>query len=210
MRRVLPTTMAVLAYRLRCGAVQWTTFWAGDSRCYLLEPHNGLQQLTRDDAAVPDALVSLIEDPPMTNYISADKPFNLHHSDASSPLPAILLCATDGFFGYVDTPAAFEYVLLSTMSEASSVTEWSSRLSEAVTGYTGDDASLSLVVLGWRDFGALQVSFAARLEWIYASHWRPVRELLHDRSAYVNSRSRSWADYRTKYEMRLPQGGGEL
>ena len=64
----------------------------------------------------------------------------------------MLLAATDGFFGYVHTPALFEALLLHTLGRSRDMADWAARLGTAVRDYTADDASLSLVVLGSDDF----------------------------------------------------------
>ncbi len=204
MRRELPTTVAALSYQATDDVVHWTALWAGDSRSYLLQSDAGLQQLTTDDAGVTDALALLIDDPPMTNYVCADRPFRINSAQDDASLLAVLVCATDGFFGYLDTPAAFEYVLLNTLSAAESVADWCRRIGDCVTGYTGDDASMALVAFGWSAFADLRAQFANRLAFIESEHWEPVRQSANDRVNYVASRERSWEGYRDSYERRLP------
>ena len=48
--------------------------WMGDSRIYFLSPTKGLQQLTKDDLVTSkDAFEMLRQDPPMSQYLTADK-----------------------------------------------------------------------------------------------------------------------------------------
>lgn len=204
MRRELPSTVAALRYTATIKSVRWTALWAGDSRAFLLRGGLGLQQLTIDDSGAGDALAALIDDPPMTNYACADKPFTVNTSEGESSLPALLLCATDGFFGYVDTPAAFEYILLSTMDAAHDLADWCARVGEAVMQYSSDDATLSMLAFGWRDFLEMCDHFGPRLHVVEAEHYEPVRQSRGDRAAFTASRDRSWALYREFYEQRLP------
>lgn len=208
MRRELPTTLASLAYRIGPGQVRWRAMWAGDSRCYALTPADGLQQLSKDDTESGDALELLISDPPMTNLVAADGRFVVNQHDGDLALPCVLLASTDGFFGYLHTPADFEYVLLDTLLRSVSVPDWGTLLRQAVSGYTGDDASLALLVAGFPDHRSLYAAFAHRRDKVGHEHWHPMRAALQDgRAATVTAREASWARYRLDYERRMPQGG---
>ncbi|MBK3576285.1 serine/threonine protein phosphatase [Streptomyces sp. MBT65] len=205
LRRELPTTAAVLDYRVAADRVSWQCLWAGDSRCFLLVPDEGLQQLSRDDAESADALVLLHQDPPMTNVVSADGVFRINGAWGESPLPAILLCATDGFFGYLETPALFEHVLLDTMARADTLTAWASLLTAAVASYTGDDATLALAAFGFDDYAAIRDRFAARATTVQREHHDPLSGLT-ERADITATRLRLWELYRSGYERRMPQG----
>ncbi len=117
MRKDLPTTMAVIHYRLLPGQVRWQALWAGDSRAYLLTPDSGLQALTRDHTEETDALEQLRQDPSMTNLLCAGR-FEIDSNARTTDLPCVLVSATDGFYGYVRTPAHFECHLLDTLLPA--------------------------------------------------------------------------------------------
>jgi len=204
MRREFPTTIAALDYRMTDGGVVWNCLWAGDSRCFLLGPTEGLQQLSVDDTDSKDALELLHQDPPMTNVVSVDKPFRINSLGGDAPFPCLLLCATDGFFGYLETPAEFEHVLLNTLMQASNPAQWGSLVRQAVVSYTGDDASLSLVALGFGSFDELRERFRPRAEELVREHWWPLQQL-SDREALVTAREKSWAAYRESYERRMPR-----
>lgn len=199
LRRDLPTTLAAIEYRADRKNVAVTALWAGDSRCYLLTPGQGLQQLSRDDSDVQDVLELLIADQPMTNVVSANGDFAIHeHSLARVPQPCVLVCATDGFFGYVAAPALFEHVLLSELDRARDAAEWSRNLAARVRGYTSDDASLVMVALGFASFDRLRQSFTRRLRDLESDHAQ-VLTPIDDRSAFVAARRRSWEVYRAQY-----------
>ncbi len=202
MRRWLPTTMATVRYRLTGGQAECRVLWAGDSRAYALSPGWGLQALTRDHTDETDGLEQLICDPPMTNVICADQEFTIDTQVLLLPLPSVLLCATDGFHGYVATPAHFECHLLRAMQESCDTREWAERLVRHVLGYTGDDASLSLVALGYPGFDRLRADFAQRAEQVEARYGgcdRPAEE-----EAARRWRTRTWNEYRPDYERLMP------
>lgn len=206
MNRELPSTLAALRYRVREKHVEWVSSWAGDSRCYLLLPATGLHQLSRDDTESSDALELLTSDPPMTNMVCADRPFRISEKHDEAELPCLLLCATDGFFGYVTTPAQFEHVLLRTLERAPTPKGWAETVAAEVIGYTGDDASLVVLALGFRDFDELRDAMRGRLEALEHA-LQPVLAVAEgDGEALKREREASWAAYRLDYESLMPEG----
>ncbi|HEU5470842.1 MAG TPA: protein phosphatase 2C domain-containing protein [Actinophytocola sp.] len=204
MHREFPTTLAGLEFRMTGAEVSWDVLWAGDSRCYVAEPELGLQQLSRDDTQSADALELLVQDPPMTNMVSADRRFELNHWRGRAPLPCLLIGATDGFFGYLDAPALFEHLLWKTLLSAQDIMHWSALLAERVSGYTGDDASLAIVALGFPHFNDLRVHFRERAERVDAEHAVPLALVRpDDRAGLITAREHSWRRYRGDYERRL-------
>jgi serine/threonine protein phosphatase PrpC len=199
LRRDFPTTLALLEYERKGSTVDVTARWAGDSRCFLLTAHTGLQQVSRDDTEVQDPLELLIADQPMTNLASATGTFTVNERHLpAAPLPCVLLCATDGFFGYVAAPALFEYAVLDELRRSRDETEWARNLARRVMEYTADDASLVLVALGFSSFPRLRASFAHRLADLHANHWQPVQHV-RSREELVEVRRRSWESYRSRY-----------
>jgi serine/threonine protein phosphatase PrpC len=208
MHRSFPTTLACVDFWLAGDDVAWDVLWAGDSRCYVVEALHGMQQLSRDDADSADALELLVQDPPMTNMVSADRPFTLHCVVGQAPMPCLLVCATDGFFGYVETPSQFEHVVLHCLMSAQDVRHWSALLAQEVESFTGDDASLAIVALGFEDFGALRAYFQPRVDALRSQHIEPMRAVQGgNRTAFIAAREESWRRYRPDYERRLPQPG---
>ncbi|MGP7999668.1 MAG: hypothetical protein ACLPKI_20460 [Streptosporangiaceae bacterium] len=206
MQRELPSTLAAILFRVRPAGIQVQIRWAGDSRCYLMAPAAGLQQLSRDDTEIPDALSSLEQDPPMTNQIAADGRYEVHSAQDLAAAPCVLLCATDGFFNYVQTPAHFEYILLDTLASSANPAAWGELLARKVQDYTQDDASLALVAAGYRGFGELRAAFGARLAALHEEHWQPLKGLAQSGDgAYRVARLDSWRRYRPGYEQRIPQ-----
>lgn len=230
MRRQLPTTLAAVHYRLlrvqKEVQLELRALWAGDSRAYVLRPGSGLQVLTRDHTQESDALALLRSDPPMTNLVCADREFEIDGQRLTHPLPCVLVTATDGFFGYVHTPADFETLLLRTLGQAATVEEWADLIRREVQAYTADDASLAVVALGYRGFTDLRAQFAARMGQLADRYVRtrprgldrpsssagesgPGAGLAPEEAAELPARVREWQDstwhsYRAGYETHLP------
>ncbi|WP_233580596.1 PP2C family protein-serine/threonine phosphatase [Streptomyces triticirhizae] len=202
MRRSLPTTLAGLRFWTASGEIRWQALWAGDSRAYVLSPRFGLQAVTRDHTEETDTLELLRSDPPMTNVISRDRPFHIETQRMTLHLPCVLLAATDGFFGYVHTPADFELLLLDTLSRAGDMAGWATELHRLVSDYSGDDASLSLVALGYADFEQLRHAFMPRGETLTAWLRRGGRPSVEG-DAMRRWQDRTWAEYRGDYERLL-------
>ncbi len=210
--REFPSTMAGLSFQVRRPDVHWNVLWAGDSRCYVAEPSVGLQQLSRDDVACADGdcLELLVQDPPMTNMVCVGREFRVNAVSGHAPLPCVLVCATDGCFGYVDTPALFELLLWETLESAQDSRHWAALLADRISTVTRDDASLVLVALGFADLDVLKASFRARRTLLRAEHGAPMAAVASDnRAALVAARERSWRSYRGDYERRLPVLDGE-
>lgn len=239
--RRLPTTVAIIYYELPevataekstlsfvDKALEWASggrsnaapaadgignvLWAGDSRCYLLTAESGLQQITEDDLKTNgDALANLLEDAPMSNFISADVDFVLHFHCVRFPLPAVLLAATDGCFNFVASPAHFEFLLLDALHRAECTDEWETNLTEEIKSIAGDDASMSLVALGWQDFGEIKRAFHARLHDVHQTYiallglfdreidWLDER-LQSQKAERDRLRERLWLEYKSGYE----------
>jgi hypothetical protein len=209
MRRHLPTTMAAIRYRCSGDQVECTALWAGDSRAYALTPRAGLQALTRDHTVETDALEQLLQDPPMTNVLAAGQEFMVDSHSIRLASPVMVVCATDGFFGYVDTPAHFECHLLDTLMSACDERDWAQRLTDRVIRYTGDDASLSLVALGYRNFAELRGHFGRRAEEVKDRYWTAPQDGDTDRERLRQWRERTWRLYRQEYERLMPPPRGE-
>ncbi|OIK24764.1 hypothetical protein VT52_025385 [Streptomyces malaysiense] len=203
MRRQLPTTLAALRYAVREGRLECEAMWAGDSRAYLLTSDAGLRAVTRDHTDETDALAQLVQDPQMTNVICADREFQVdfHRRDFTGGR-YVLVCATDGFFGYVHTPGDFEHVLLSTLSRAGSAAAWADDLAATVSAYTGDDASLAVVALGYQDFAEVRRHMAPRFAELH--QWTSAMPDPRDGEAMRRWRAASWDRYREEYEAWMP------
>jgi serine/threonine protein phosphatase PrpC len=213
MRRALPTTLAAVAYHLGDQSVRCRALWAGDSRSYVLLPGSGLHALSRDHTAEEDALEQLRQDPPMTNVVCADRPFTVDAQPSDGygefALPCVLLSATDGFFGYVHTPALFECLLLHTLVQSGDMADWAGRLRDAVRGYTADDASLSLTALGFESFPQIGEAFGRRYLSVTETYVKTFPERYGPEGPGGQDPLRRWQEetwdaYRPGYEKFMP------
>lgn len=155
--REYPTTMTLITLLDRRDSWMVDSYWAGDSHCYLWT-QDGFFQISRDDLEENnDPMENLHSDSPISNCVCADRDFTIHHK--SIPLekePIVILCATDGCFGYYQTPMHFEYVLKSCLQKAKDRQEWELLIKNEVLKVTGDDCSLSLVAKGFSSFEDLK------------------------------------------------------
>jgi hypothetical protein len=203
--------MALVEYEQTGDALEVTARWAGDSRCYVLTPGQGLHQISEDDTEVRDILDLLIDDQPMVNLVSASTEFAVNtRCIAAVALPCVVLCATDGFFGYVATPALFEHVLLGELRQSRDLGDWAHRLTARVRDYTADDASLCLAAFGFGTFHLLRDRFDRRFRELHRDHAAPLAAV-DSREGLVAARRRSWEAYRGQYLRYLePFGTGAV
>ena len=152
-----PTTMAVVTLQEYDKSCKVDCYWAGDSHCYLWTK-DGFFQISRDDLENNnDPMENLHNDSPISNCICADRDFTIHHNPIKlKKEPLIILCATDGCFGYYQTPMHFEYVLKSCLQKAKNKEEWKQMVRDEVLKVTGDDCSLSLIARGFSTFDDLK------------------------------------------------------
>jgi hypothetical protein len=203
--RILPTTIAGFVIRLR-GVQEVEAFWAGDSRTYLLDTQRGLQVLTRDDAEDMDAFESLNLDPPLTNVICADRPFELNSRTVKVTAPMLVLCATDGCFNYWPTPANFEFEILDAIIKASSWENALASLRTSIGAVTKDDTSLAIAAIGFKNFKSLQSALATRHQELYQMTYVPLAEIKNSggsREDFEEYRIATWRSYKHDYEIML-------
>lgn len=203
LHRVLPTTAACVAFDAGPGGHRVDTLWAGDSRGFLLTPDNGLQVLTRDDTREDDALELIRNDQPMENLIAADRPFRVNHRRFDVASPFVVVTATDGAFGYVRTPAHFEFLILEALQGANTIDDWSARLLAAFAEFAGDDVSFAIAAVGFPSFAALQDQFEARHGYLATEHWKPFVDNAGDADAIEKLRVDSWSVYKDLYSQRI-------
>jgi serine/threonine protein phosphatase PrpC len=217
--RKLPTTLASIYFSVDKDC-KVDIVWAGDSRAYLLDV-DGLQQVSRDDIkTTSDEYYDMTQDAPLSNCISADSDFELRHLSFSTKLPAILLVATDGCYGYVNTPAHFEHLLIDTLLRSKDDQEWGENISAALMSVSSDDFSMALVCFGWGKFENIKNTFRNRLKAV-SEIIVPVDEILNkldlldlkiqsykeERENYLSKKkevySEFWSSYKLTYGKRL-------
>jgi serine/threonine protein phosphatase PrpC len=211
--RALPTTMALTALqRIQPGGPVWAghVFWAGDSRAYVFES-SGARQLSTDDLRDPgDALANLRRDSVVSNAMSADVEFHVNYRRVQLRAPFVVICATDGCFGYVRTPMHFEHLVLSRLLEARTTEAWSSSLQAEIAAVTGDDAAMSMLGVG-ADFKEFQKLFAPRVAELARDVIEPLnqlddtvarveQELQELRSRQLDETTKRWNRYKAGYE----------
>jgi hypothetical protein len=215
--RALPTTMALMALQRReprKGRWAGHVFWSGDSRVYVLDPATGAHQLTRDDLRDPgDALVNLRQDSVVSNAMSADVDFVVHHHQVELTAPFLAVAATDGCFGYVRTPIHFEHLVLASLRDSTGAGSWSRLLQQRIAVITGDDAAMAVLGVG-ADHGEFRQLFATRTAQIEQRCVVPLDELesevVRAEQAVDEARRRRavlqtslWAAYKPEYERYL-------
>jgi hypothetical protein len=157
-----------------------------------------------------DAMANLRQDSVVSNAMSADTEFVVHHRQVELTAPFLVVAATDGCFGYVPSPMHFEHLLLTALREASSTDGWSRSVQSAVSAVTGDDAALSVLGIGadFRGFQRLLADRSADVEQRFIAPLdaaeEQVRELEQQleqaRSRAQAQSARLWADYKAGYE----------
>lgn len=212
--RALPTTMALGALqRHEPGGDRWTChlLWAGDSRVYVFRPGSGAHQLTADDIRDRgDAMANLREDSVVSNAMSADTDFVVHHRQIELTAPFLLVAATDGCFGYVPSPMHFEHLVLAALRDSRDTRGWSAAIQAAVSAVTGDDAAMATLGVG-ADHDGFRALFARRTAELEQRWIGPLddldtelreqeRKLEELRTTRRQRQAQLWAAYKPGYE----------
>jgi hypothetical protein len=215
--RALPTTMALAALQRRePSGDRWAchVLWAGDSRVYVFQPGPGAQQLTVDDIRDRgDAMANLREDSVVSNAMSADTEFVVHHRKIELIAPFLVIAATDGCFGYLPSPMHFEHLVLAALRDAPDTDSWSAAVQAAISAVTGDDAAMATLGVGTNHVG-FQKLFAQRtteleqrwvtpLDELDVSLRQHERKLEQLRTAQRERQAQLWATYKPGYERYL-------
>lgn len=161
-----PTTVAMLTGKPAKNSLNITCYWAGDSRCYMIDKQ-GLHQLTDDDLNDEDAMTNLINDGIMTNVVTASAEFDIHIREINVTNPCILISCTDGCFGYLRSPMVFEYLLINSLVKSSNIKEWKLLLDSLFNEVAGDDYTLCVAICGFKDFSSIKDYFIRRNSEIY-------------------------------------------
>lgn len=174
--------------------------WIGDSRLYFLSPEKGLQQLTQDDLEVKkDAFEMIREDPPMSQYLSADmkKNWQIHFKLQELDQRGCILACTDGCFQYLPAPWEFEKLLLNTLSQSEDMKQWEDSLNQRYQDIKQDDVSLILCSIGYNSFDDLKQSYEERLGYL--------TEKFDFKNKNLEELQTLWQEYRENYEFYLEQ-----
>ncbi len=208
----LPTTLAAMTAAPHPeGGMRIRSYWAGNSRNYVLIPSGGsdagLRQLSRDDIVGGyDPYEDLMKDGILCNSVNASEPFEIHTAQYRSGGPCIILSASDGIFGYLDSPIRLEWILLDTLERASSPLDWERALRESFASYAADDHTLQLAALGFRDFDEVKAAYAPRCRELEEGWIRPLEEA--NRKEDHEAGRALWESYKAEYLI-LDGGRGE-
>ncbi len=189
--KAFPTTAAIVKGTEHSLGIATTCFWAGDSRCYMLD-FGGLHQLTADDLDDEDAMSNLTNDGVMTNVINTSVPFKLHSKRFLFRQPCILISATDGCFGYLRSPMEFENLLVDSLMKSKSISEWKQTINDRIKAIAGDDYTLCAAAYGYRSLADIKNSLTAR------------HKLLNERYIKSNTDPKMlWDSYKKDYAIYL-------
>ena len=164
-----------------------TCVWAGDSRCYMLDC-DGLHQLTEDDVSGEDALSNISNDGVLTNVICSAGEFVLNTITVKINKPCIIFSATDGCFGYLKSPMAFEYLLTSTLMQSENLLQWRKNIKLEIGEVAGDDYTLCALLFGFESFNDLKACLKKRNSTV-----------LNEYIDTEKSVEECWAQYRDDY-----------
>lgn len=205
--RDYPTTMALVTLTKSEKSMDIDSYWAGDSHCYLWEK-DGFFQISLDDLEEKnDPMENLHNDSPISNCICADRDFIINHRHLQlSKEPVIILCATDGCFGYYQTPMHFEYILSDCLQRAKNEEEWKLLVKDELLKVTGDDCSLSLIAIGYKSFDELKMSkkshtvtgFPELIKQEKTIAWAK-EELEKENNKYLQNIAEGWKIYKQTY-----------
>lgn len=193
--RDFPCTAAIAYVSVEEESVSVDCMWAGDSRVYVLY-EKGLLQMTVDDLDVSDAMKNLSADGALTNVISSDGNYEVHGRSLELKRPALIFAATDGCFGYLNSPMEFEYALIGCMMEADGPASFENRLYEVFKQHAQDDFTLGGIVIGFGTFDNMKKNFEERYRILQEKYIIPIKKARDSDSV----RNELWEQYRIHYE----------
>lgn len=188
-RKEFPTTMATIILKEEKSVCRGHFMWAGDSRAYVLD-NRGLHQVTDDDVNTKDAMSNLKDDGVLTNVISLSKDFHINRITRDVGMKSIMICATDGCYGYLESPMHFEYLLLDSLMKSNNPSQWREEIRKYLSTVSGDDFTMILTIYGFGNFIEVKNNFKTRKEYLekaYISQWSKAEE---------ENRNKLWLQYR--------------
>ena len=198
MVRDFPTTAAIaVAQEDKKQGLLVHVIWAGDSRVYLLD-QDGLAQLTEDDLGGEDAMSNLSHDSALTNVLSSDGTYQLHYKCFRVERPTVFFAATDGVFGYVQSPMEFEWMLLRVLGASESPELFEARMKSVLSEVAGDDFAFAMMSFYFGSFDVLRHSFENRARLLEQRYVRPLRAARTEELV-----QEFWQEYRVSYERHL-------
>lgn len=204
MVRDLPTTMALAFACMMEESLAVHVVWAGDSRIYLLDDE-GMHQLTRDDVKSQDALSNLSDDGALTNVLSSDGNYRLHHKLITLKKPSLVIGATDGCFGYLTSPMNFEYEVIKALTDSKSISEFRNYLKEFFDDVAGDDYTFACMGFGYDCFEDLRKSYVKRREFMEKEYMGELESQPDNEELIL----KLWQKYKKTYERYLVRNSQE-
>lgn len=165
---VLPTTISAAIIENNLSDIDINFLWAGDSRGYIID-ERGLAQVTYDDVDSKDSYYNIFDDSIMNNRIhgNSNKPkFELHQSRISIRDKAIVFCASDGCYDYLNSPMVFEFFLISMLVMSNSFEEAKEKMCELLRGKSGDDHTIIMAFYGFNDYSEVVCFLKERFEFL--------------------------------------------
>ena len=207
MEKALPATLCLALFqKAEQGMAEALFLWAGDSRGYLLDA-GGLHQLTEDHTSEGlDALEGLYGDAPLLNMVNGENSFWVSGRKVCLHAPAAVLTATDGAFMYLPTPMEFEWMLLSTLRDSSSLASWQGKLKNILKKVASDDCTLLISLVGFESFERFRDAMEERCAYVQQEYITPVRR----RRQRLDFAREKWEQYREAYDWTRGKGHGEL
>lgn len=165
---VLPTTISAAIIKNNLSGIDIDFLWAGDSRGYIID-ERGLAQVTYDDVDSKDSYYNIFDDSIMNNRIHGNfnKPkFELHQSKISIKSKAIVFCASDGCYDYLNSPMVFEFFLISMLIMSNSFEEAKEKMCELLKEKSGDDHTIAMAFYGFNDYSEVVSFLKDRFEFL--------------------------------------------
>lgn len=196
--KTFPTTVAgALLEALEQNLIRCLFFWAGDSRNYLLQT-TGLRQISIDDIrGRGDPFDDLTQDARLSNCISFGQNYQIRTREILINEPCMVITATDGCFSYYQSPLELEWILLDKLAQADTPWQWEELLRTAIGGFAGDDYTMNIAVVGFRNWQAVKTAYLPRRNSYEQTYYAPLQKILDagDRNAHLAL----WQKYKAEY-----------
>ena len=171
--------------------------WAGNCRGYVLDEY-GLCQLTDDDInGIQDAYLNQAAGAKLNNVINGDINYVINFRRINITAPMMLITATTAAFDDFNSPMEFEYAILYALIKSKNIDEWDKRLTAIIKEYAGDDFSMTIMSIGFDDFGHMKKYYEPRIKQLVEEYIRPLNSARKGESR-INIRS-LWNKYKDGY-----------
>ena len=142
---------------------------------------------------------NIYDDGALTNVLSSDGNYKLHHKVISIKKPCVVIGATDGCFGYLPSPMNFEYEVLRNLTDAKNIYGFRDGLKAFFKEVAGDDFTFACMGFGYEKFSELKGSFENRRNFVEKEYISKI-ESDPDNDELIE---KLWQEYRKLYERYL-------